>query len=163
MINGIEGVKPIVAPNKADRTDSWYKGKMTQRTVPSTSRRPAHRTLTAGSHLVSDIGEVPIPDHQGNRYFVVFKCMCTQFRKVYRMRINDALVRVWQQFIADYGMQEKEGKMFCRIKQCSSRSYRTTWTRASGGTGGSSRSPPTGGRADDLDQAVRRPDDPEFF
>ena len=116
MIKGIEGVKPIVAPNKADRTDSWYKGKMTQRTVPSTSRRPAHRTLTAGSHLVSDIGEVPIPDHQGNRYFVVFKCMCTQFRKVYRMRTKDALVQVWKQFIADYGMQEKEGKMVCRIR-----------------------------------------------
>ena len=32
------------------------------------------------------------------------------------MRTKDALVQVWKQFIADYGMQEKEGKMVCRIR-----------------------------------------------
>ena len=65
MIDGIEGVKPIPTINKAHRPDSWYAGRMTQRTVPKTSRRPANRKLSPGSHLVSDIGEVPIKDNSG--------------------------------------------------------------------------------------------------
>jgi hypothetical protein len=91
MISGIEGVKPISNVNKADRSDSWYEGKMTQRTVPSVSRKPAHRNFTPGSHIVSDIGEVPLADRNGHKYYVVFKDMCTQFRKVYRMRTKDEL------------------------------------------------------------------------
>ena len=116
MLKGLEDAKPIKSINRADRPDSWYQGRMTQRTVPANSRRPTSIKLTPGSHIVSDIGEVPVPDRSGNKYYVLFKDLCTQYRRTYRMKTKDELVGVWQIFLADSGYQHNKGAIVSRVK-----------------------------------------------
>ena len=89
---------------------------MTQRSVPQVSRRPKGVKVTPGSHIISDIGEVPIPDRHGNKFFVLFKDMCTQERVVYRMTTKDQLVHCYKNYVADHEYQVLEGFFFCRMK-----------------------------------------------
>ena len=116
MIDGITGVRPLTKHSKGDRPDMWYAGKMTHRTVPQTSRRPDGITLTPGSHITSDIGYVSVPDRMGNKYFVLFKDMCTQYRTVYRMKRKSDIVGIWKQFVADHQYQDVQGHMYCSIR-----------------------------------------------
>ena len=72
MITGIEKVVPARSTNKADRPDSWYAGKMTRRTVPSVSTRPPVVEMKPGSHIVSDIGYLPVADKDGHIYILYY-------------------------------------------------------------------------------------------
>ena len=101
MLADLQHTKPIKQISKAKRPDSYWSGKMTSRLVPRVGRRPSKIKLTPGSHIVSDIGEVPIKDRSGNKYYVLFKDICTQFRIVYRMKSKDELGGVYRQFLAD--------------------------------------------------------------
>ena len=102
LIEGVKHVAPIRTINRANRPDSWFEGKMTQRSVAKKSRRPEGVKLTPLSHIVSDIGVVPFPDKAGNKYFVLFRDECTGYRKVYRMKSKSELVKVWKQFLVDH-------------------------------------------------------------
>lgn len=101
MLDHTTTVKRIKQVNRAKRPDSYWAGRMTSRNVPQRSRRPRGVKITPGSHIVSDIGEIPIPDRHGNKYYVLFKDLCTQYRSVYRMKTKDELANVYRQFLAD--------------------------------------------------------------
>ena len=118
MIDGLDSnkVKLVSELNRAERPDNWWQGKMTKRTTPQVSRRANRVKVKLGSHICSDIGEVPVKDRNGNKYYVLFKDMCSQYRIVYRMKKKDELVNVWKQFIADHTFQDVNGKMYCRIQ-----------------------------------------------
>ena len=116
MLDGMKGVKPLTGLSRGDRPDMWYNGKMTHRTVTQVSRRPESIVFTPGSHIVSDIGYVSIPDREGHKYFVLFKDMCTQYRCVYRMKKKSDIVDIWKKFVADHQYQDVSGHMFCSIR-----------------------------------------------
>ena len=105
MIEGIEKVQPLRSINKADRPDGFWAGKMTRRHTPQQSRAPDRVKYTPGSHIVSDIGFVPVSDKSGNIYYVAFKDICTQYRRVYRMKDIKDLLGVWKRFLADHQLQ----------------------------------------------------------
>ena len=115
MITGIEKVVPARSTNKADRPDSWYAGKMTRRTVPSVSTRPPVVEMKAGSHIVSDIGYLPVADKDGHIYFVLLKDMCTQYRVVYRMKKKDDVIEIWKRYVTDNSWQDLQGRIYCRV------------------------------------------------
>jgi len=102
MIDGVKGVQPVRSLNRANREDAWLAGKMTQRSVSKSSKRPSGVKLTTMSHIVSDVGELPVRDRSGNKYFVLFKDECTTYRKVYRMKVKSQIVQVWKQFLVDH-------------------------------------------------------------
>ena len=116
MLDGMQGVSTLKSVAKGNRPSMWYAGKMTHRTVPHISRKPASVRYTPGSHIVSDIGYVSMPDREGHKYFVLFKDMCTQYRTVYRMKEKSDIVDVWRRFIADHQLQSVSGSMSCSIK-----------------------------------------------
>ena len=116
MLDHTSSVKPIRRTNRADRPDSYWAGKMTSCHVPQRSRRPANVKLTPGSHIVSDIGEVPIADRHHNRYFVLFKDMCTQYRCVYRMKRKDELASVYRMFLTDNRCTHANGTITYRTR-----------------------------------------------
>ena len=116
MLEHTTKVRPIGKPNRADRPDSYWAGKMTSCNVPQRSRRPANVTLSAGSHIVSDIGEVPIADRHSNRYFVLFKDLCTQYRCVYRMKRKDELASVYRMFLSDNRCTHTNGTITYRTR-----------------------------------------------
>ena len=116
MLKDMEGVGYLKKVNRADRPDSWYNGKMTNRTVPQVSRRPTKVAMTPGSHVVSDIGYVTIPDRNGNKYWVLYKDLCSQHREVYRMKRKDDIVDVWCQYITDNEFQDLQRTLVCRIR-----------------------------------------------
>ena len=116
MLDGTKGVNTLSTVDKGDRPSMWYAGKMTHRTVPHASRKPASVVYTPGSHIVSDIGYVSVPDREGNKYFVLFKDMCTQYRSVYRMKEKSDIVDIWRNFVADHQLQSVSGTMSCSIK-----------------------------------------------
>ena len=116
MLDGMKGVNTLTTVDKGDRPSMWYAGKMTHRTVPHASRRPASVQYTPGSHIASDIGYVSVPDREGNKYFVLFKDMCTQYRSVYRMKEKSDIVDIWRKFIADHQLQSVSGTMSCSIR-----------------------------------------------
>ena len=116
MLEGLKGVKALSTVDRGVRPSMWYAGKMTRRTVPHTSRKPASVTYTPGSHIVSDIGYVSVPDREGNKYFVLFKDMCTQYRTVYKMKLKSDIIDIWRKFIADHQFQHVSGTMSCSIK-----------------------------------------------
>ena len=89
---------------------------MMNRTVPQVSRRPTKVAMTPGSHVVSDIGYVTIPDRNGNKYWVLYKDLCSQHREVYRMKRKDDIVGVWCQYIADNEFQDLQCTLVCRIR-----------------------------------------------
>lgn len=72
--------------------------------------------MTPGSHVVSDIGYVTVPDRHGNKYWVLYKDLCSQHREVYRMKRKDDIVDVWCQYIADNEFQDLQGTLVCRIR-----------------------------------------------
>ena len=115
MIEGLEKVGPVRKVNRADRPDSWYAGKMTRRTVPSVSRRPPVVVMSVGSHIVSDIGYLPVADMNGNIYYVLLKDLYTQFRSVYRMKKKDDIILIWKQYVTDNSWQDLQGRIYCRI------------------------------------------------
>ena len=116
MLADMNNVHTIKSTNKADRPDHYWAGRMTSRNVPKKSRRPDSVKLTPGSHIVSDIGEVPIADRHGNKYFVLFKDLCTQYRTVYRMKKKDELARVYQEFLAHNSCSDLVGTITYRTK-----------------------------------------------
>ena len=111
MISGLpKDIKRTVG-DKSQRPDSWYSGKMTKRHVPGTSRRPPSVAFGRGTHIVGDIGVVPVPDRYGNKYWALYKCLYTQFRVIYRMKLKSEIVETWKMFIADHSLQEEEGEI----------------------------------------------------
>lgn len=50
LIDGVDKISPIRSINRADRPDSWFEGKMTQRSVAKKSRRPEGVELWPMSH-----------------------------------------------------------------------------------------------------------------
>ena len=116
MIEGIDKAKVHpVKESKPDRSDSWYAGRMTRRRVPNKGRKTSNRKVMTGSHIVSDIGVLPMPDRHGNKYYVLFKCESSQYRVVYRMKTKDELVSVWQRFLADHSTVKRlDGTLYCR-------------------------------------------------
>ena len=116
MLDGIQHAQLITKVNKAERPDHYWAGKMTARNVPKKSRRPANIKLVPGSHIVSDIGEVPVRDRNGHKYFVLFKDLCTQFRTVYRMKNKSDLAGIYRKFIADNRCIDIAGRIVYRTK-----------------------------------------------
>ena len=84
---------------------------MTKRHVPGMSRRPPNVAFGRGTHIVGDIGEVPVPDRYGNKYWALYKCLHTQFRVIYRMKRKSEIVETWKMFIVDHSLQEIEGEI----------------------------------------------------
>ena len=115
MIEGLTNMTPL-SKEKSKRADAYWAGKMTSRNVPRISRRPANVVMSVMSHIVSDIGVVPVKDRHGNKFFVMYKCMYTQFRVVHRLKTKDEITRSWQKFIADFGLQNKQGNMKVRVR-----------------------------------------------
>ena len=100
--------------NKADRPDGWYRGKMTQRHVPHSSRAPtAQVDLYPGSHAYADIGTAPIPDREGNKHYMLVKDVCSQYKVVYRFRTKDGVVAAWQDYIRDNRWPKRKGIIYC--------------------------------------------------
>ena len=114
-IEGLEKVGPVRKVNRADRPDSWYAGKMTRRIVPSVSRRHPVVVMSVGSHIVSDIGYLPVADMNGNIYYVLLKDLYTQHRSVYRMKKKNDIILIWKQYVTDNSCQDLQGRIYCRI------------------------------------------------
>ena len=115
MITGIAGVKPLSTLQSA-RPDAYWSGKMTSRNVPRRSRRPANVQMSSMSHIVSDIGVVPVADRYGHKFFVMYMCLYTQYRVVHRLKQKDHIVRSWNKFITDHALQERTGSMKIRVR-----------------------------------------------
>ena len=115
MITGIAGVKPLTTLKSA-RPDAYWSGKMKSRNVPRRSRRPANVQMSSMSHIVSDIGVVPVADRYGHKFFVMYKCLYTQYRVVHRLKQKDHIVHSWKKFITDHALQERTGSMKIRVR-----------------------------------------------
>jgi len=89
LIEGTEHVQPLRTVDKTKRPEEYFKGKMTSRHVPTKTRRPPKAKLSTGSRIPSqrsDIGYVHVPDRHGNRCFVLFKDLHSQYVTFYRMK-----------------------------------------------------------------------------
>ena len=109
MVDGLDKVGKVKETDRTGRADAWYSGKMTHRHVPAVSRSIGSANLKPGSHIVSDIGQVPVKDLDGNRYWVMLKDVCTQCVDVYRMKKKDELVSAWQSYIASNSVRDVQG------------------------------------------------------
>ena len=76
MIDGLKNMTPL-SNEKSKRADAHWAGRMTSRHVPRVSRRPVNVVMSVMSHIMSDIGVVPVKDRHGNKFFVMYKCMYT--------------------------------------------------------------------------------------
>ena len=115
LIDGLKHIKPL-SQDRSQRDDAFWAGRMTQRHVPRKSRRPLTLEMGVLTHIVSDIGVVPVKDRSGNKYFVLYKCLYTQFRVVHRLRTKEQITDSWRKFITDFALQGKEGSIKVRVR-----------------------------------------------
>ena len=117
MIAGLpKAIGRLRTQHRAEYNDAYWSGKATQRHVPSASRSGSTIELDNGTHITSDIGVVPIKDYDGNKYFVFFKCKCTQFIIVYKMKHKSDLINVYRDFIRLNRLTTKKGKILIHNK-----------------------------------------------
>ena len=100
LIEGIESTLPIKNINRADRPDAWWRGKMTQKRVPHKSNS-SKLDIYPGSHAYGDIGEVPVRDRQGNKFYMLIRDLCTQFKSVYVFKTKDDVVHAWLDYVRE--------------------------------------------------------------
>ena len=115
LIDGLKQIKPV-SSERSQRDDAYWAGRMTNRHVPGVSRRPPNLRMGVLTHIVSDIGVVPVKDRHGNVFFVLYKCLYTQFRVVHRLRKKEHIVDSWRKFITDFALQDKIGSIKVRVK-----------------------------------------------
>ena len=116
MIDGIKTAGRLkITDNKyavVKRRDAYWQGRMTEKHVPGVSRRPPSVEVARGSHITSDIGgPLAVKDRKGNSFYVLFKCMYTQFRRSYRMKKKTEVIDCFLKFLTELQLYEgKDGK-----------------------------------------------------
>ena len=100
LIEGLERTKPMKSINRANRPDSWWRGKMHSKHVPHKSK-VVKVQIYPGSHAYADIGEVPVKDRNGNKYYLLIRDLCTQFKSVYVFKKKSGVVNAWLDYVRE--------------------------------------------------------------